>query len=96
MSVVAGADGCPGGWICIRLDTQTGEISSEMYRTAASLIEQAPEPVVLISTSPLDFRMPVVERATYGQEVSIVARRSSVFPSPIRRAIACESQRKRA
>ena len=38
MTTIGGADGCPGGWICVERDTVTGEISAMLPTTAALVI----------------------------------------------------------
>jgi hypothetical protein len=37
MTTIGGADGCPGGWICVERDTITGEIFAEVLPTTREL-----------------------------------------------------------
>jgi predicted RNase H-like nuclease len=47
MTVVAGADGCRRGWICLRKDLQTALITADLYQTAHALIHHGAALVIL-------------------------------------------------
>jgi predicted RNase H-like nuclease len=51
--IIAGADGCRAGWICVTRDQDTGAIRSGVYPKANALIFQEPEPVVLALDVPI-------------------------------------------
>ena len=53
MRIIAGADGCRAGWICVTQDQDTGVIRSGVYPDANALIFQEPEPVVLALDIPI-------------------------------------------
>ena len=81
---VGGADGCPGGWICIAKNLETGELSWNLYPDAQTLIEQTPTPLVLAIDIPIGLM------DSGGRECDQMARKllrgraSCVFSAPIR------------
>ena len=38
MARLAGVDGCPGGWLCIGLDTDMNDFRVDIFYTAADLL----------------------------------------------------------
>jgi predicted RNase H-like nuclease len=81
-------DGCPAGWICITRDLAAGRIGSACYSTAAELIAQQPRPAVLAVDMPIglpDAGWRACDRLA--RDLLGRARRSSVFPAPIRPAL---------
>jgi predicted RNase H-like nuclease len=88
MPLVAGVDGCPGGWICVARDTETGEISANLFGTAADLVSQRPCPEVIAIDIPIgltDAGQRLCDRQARGLLGG--TRQRSVFPSPIRPAL---------
>jgi len=87
MPIVAGADGCPGGWICLTKDTNTGAIASLFYPTAQALIFQNPMPAILMIDIPIGLtngpgrQCDTMARQLLGQ------RHVCVFSAPIRPAL---------
>lgn len=85
MTVVAGADGCRSGWICIRKDLDTCTISDDAYETADALIHHQPAPAVLAIDIPIGLcsdgarHCDRLARQHLGR-----LRSSSVFPAPLR------------
>lgn len=82
---VAGVDGCPAGWLCIRRDLVSGEISSEIYADASALIRATQDVAVLTIDIPIGIP------DTGQRECEVIARQmlgpgraSSVFPTPVR------------
>ena len=96
MAHIAGVDGCKGGWIAIRKDVRSGEISSEVYSSGRQLFSQSPNVRVLALDIPIGLtdsgprRCDILARQMLGQP-----RGSSVFPAPIRSALTA-SDRKEA
>ena len=87
MPTYAGADACPGGWVCLSRDPAAGEISAAVYPTARALIDQQPVPAVLTIDIPIGLP-PSHHRACDVEALRLIGRRrSSVFPAPIRPAI---------
>ncbi len=89
MAHILGVDGCKGGWIAIRKDIGSGEISSEVYSSGELLINQSTTPHVLALDIPIGLtdsgprQCDILARKMLGQP-----RGSSVFPAPIRPALA--------
>ena len=88
MALIAGVDGCKAGWIAIRLDTNSGECSSEIFSSASQLINQSHDHEALA----LD--IPIGLTNSGPRQCDLLARRmlgprrgSSVFPAPIRPAL---------
>jgi len=88
MAWVAGADGCKGGWIRASRETASGELRFDVCAEAPLLLRTAPSPQVL----GIDIPIGLPERGTRACEQEARAllgpRRSSVFPAPIRPALA--------
>lgn len=86
--LVAGVDGCKGGWLCLTRDTVTGEIASAVYPAAQALFIQQPAPSVLC----IDIPIGLCDRGSRDCDVTarifVGARRSSVFPAPLRPMLA--------
>jgi predicted RNase H-like nuclease len=83
MTMVAGADGCKGGWICIRKEGRS--LSANVYPTADDLIQQLPAPTILAIDIPIGLssdgsrECDRLARSCLGR-----VRGSSVFPAPLR------------
>ncbi len=77
MRVVAGVDGCPGGWLCITRDLTNGTIESVVYPNAHALINQKSPPMIiavdkrltqqLLSKSARTARLPIPSRSPQRQ-----------------------------
>lgn len=92
MTTIGGADGCPGGWICVERDTVTREIFAEVLPTTAALRDRARHLAVLTVDIPIGLS------ETGPRDCDVEARRlltslrgSSVFPAPVRPAIDASS-----
>src|SRR4051812_33554086 len=93
MALVAGVDGCPGGWLCITRDGESGMIGSEVYPDPESLMNQQPRPVFLAVDMPIG----LVEscwRACDREARRLLGapRMNSVFSAPIRPALDSATQ----
>lgn len=88
MPLIGGADGCPAGWIVVEQDTGTGDLQSRVVRGIEELFGDARELAVLA----IDIPIGLTESGP--RECDVLARRrirprsSSVFPAPIRPALA--------
>src|SRR5437764_4472408 len=88
MTFLAGADGCKGGWIVVYKKVGESTIHSCVVHTIEDLFESVHDLAVLAIDIPIGLT------ETGARECDIVARReigprrSSVFPAPIRPAIA--------
>ena len=92
-TLVAGVDGCPGGWICVVRDAETGEVSSTLFRTAAALVSRQPCPEVIAIDIPIGLTE-AGQRACDQRARGLLGgtRQRSVFPSPIRAALHAASR----
>jgi predicted RNase H-like nuclease len=87
MPIIAGADGCRHGWICVAKETATGTITSRLYPDARSLIFQIPTPDILMIDIPIGLsdrdgrQCDAMARALLGN------RHVCVFSAPIRPAL---------
>lgn len=83
-----GVDGCKGGWIAIRKDIGSGEISAAVHAAGVQLINQSTTPDVLALDIPIGLtdsgprQCDILARKMLGQP-----RGNSVFPAPIRPAL---------
>lgn len=88
LGIVAGADGCHAGWICLTLDQPSGELGAALHSTAQALLFQQPEPLMLAIDMPIGLpeRGP---RACDREARKHLGRprAASVFPAPIRPAL---------
>jgi predicted RNase H-like nuclease len=87
MPVVAGVDGCKRGWLCIRLNVDTGSIDAGCFNTGVELIHQDPPPAIIAIDIPIG--LPSCGKRVCDQRARQVLgpRQRSVFPAPIRPAI---------
>jgi predicted RNase H-like nuclease len=93
MAIVAGVDGCRGGWICITKDVSTGLLRSARYPDATALIAQQPRSAILAVDMPIGL-VPGCWRACDLEARNLLGpkRRNSVFSAPIRSALDAKSQ----
>lgn len=93
MSFIAGVDGCRAGWLCIWKDIETGKTSHQVFPYAHDLIHQIPMPSVIAIDIPIGLtdagkrECDCQARKLLGQP-----RGTSVFPAPIRPALAAKSR----
>jgi predicted RNase H-like nuclease len=93
MSIIAGVDGCPGGWICIVKDQETGAVTSAVYPTAEDLFSHTPTPEVLAIDIPIGLTEAGPRQCDQeARKLLGTPRRSSVFPVPIRPALEVQSR----
>jgi len=93
VALVAGVDGCPGGWLCVTRDDASGVIASALYPTATALVTQDPCPKLLAIDIPIG--LTDAGRRRCDEEARRLlggVRRNSVFPAPIRPALAAVSR----
>jgi predicted RNase H-like nuclease len=90
--LVAGVDGCHGGWLCLLLDTSNGKTEIRYLREFAAFLRQEPKPKVIAIDIPIglwekgDRPCDKKARALLGWP-----RRCSVFPPPPRSALRAKS-----
>lgn len=91
MSLVAGADGCPGGWIIVLRDPEHGTVRADFAPTFRQLLRRTSE----AETVGVDIPIGLLDRAQPGgRECDRAARRllgpgrsASVFSPPVRPAL---------
>ena len=82
--ILRGVDGCPAGWIAASLDLETGKVTGEVFKDAASLLR---DPRAVVTTIDIPIGLPSRDRSRSvdGEARRLLgARRSSVFPAPPR------------
>ncbi len=87
MAIVAGADGCGGGWICVTLDTETGVLASGLYGNAGALVHQVPTPAILMVDIPIGLTQEQGRVCDEQARGLLGPRHVCVFPAPIRPAL---------
>jgi predicted RNase H-like nuclease len=89
-SVVAGVDGCPGGWIVATSD-QGGSLTLRVVGAFAEVLLAAPRPDVVAVDIPIGLPDLGARACDVEARRLLGARRSSVFPAPIRPALSARS-----
>lgn len=88
MSVLAGVDGCPAGWICIRKDLDSGALASQIYVVASDLFDHQPAPDVIAIDIPIGLSESQPRFCDVAaRQVLSPHRHTSVFPAPLRAAL---------
>ena len=92
MGWIAGADGCRTGWFRVARNRATGELRFDLIRDAAGLLARPPQPELLALDIPIGLpskgarACDLAARRLLGK-----SRSSSVFPAPVRPALAARS-----
>jgi predicted RNase H-like nuclease len=85
MNTIGGADGCPGGWVCVERDTITGDIFSEVLPTTRQLLERGRSLAVLTVDIPIGLTDAEPRECDLQARHLLTSKRSSsVFPAPVR------------
>ena len=93
MAIIAGVDGCREGWICITKNLATGIIGSGVYAHAKSLFCQDPLPDIIAIDIPIGLTEKDPRQCDKeARKLLGSARRSSVFPAPIRPALGAKNR----
>ena len=87
MAIVAGVDGCKGGWFCAAKDAGTDSIWFGVYDNAKLLLQQQPEPLIIAIDIPIGLPEAGPRMCDIEARKLLGPRRSSVFPAPIRPAL---------
>jgi len=90
---VAGVDGCKTGWFCALRDTETGKLCFQLVANAAGLVQLRHEAAIVA----IDIPIGLPERGSRACDVAARQRLgrprgSSVFPAPIRPALAARTR----
>jgi predicted RNase H-like nuclease len=89
---VAGADGCKRGWFRAARETGSGELRFDVFREASELLRAPPSPRVLGLDIPIGLPKSGARACDLEARLVLGARRSSVFPAPIRPALRAETR----
>ena len=84
---VAGADGCKRGWFRASRETGSGELRFHVFREASELLRAAPSPRVLGLDIPIGLPKSGARSCDLEARAVLGARKSSVFPAPLRSAL---------
>lgn len=88
--LVAGVDGCPGGWACVTVDPETGGASFSLHAGFAAFAASLPADAVMAVDMPIglpEFVGPGGRGPEAALRPLLGARQSSVFSVPSRRAV---------
>jgi len=91
MPIIAGADGCPAGWIVIEEDTTSHEIESRVTARIEDVFANGRDVAVLAIDIPIGLTESGARQCDLLARRQLGPRASSVFPAPIRPALASES-----
>lgn len=88
MALLAGVDGCPAGWICIRKESGSDALAAQIFAVTVDLLDQQPEPLVIAIDIPIGLSTAQPRFCDVAaRKVLSPLRHSSVFPAPIRAAL---------
>ncbi len=81
MAIVAGIDGCPTGWVCVSLDTETRAVTVQILSHIEAIL-----PTFAIAMIDIPIGLPNAGARECDTQVRrmLKSRGSSVFPAPIR------------
>ncbi len=82
--VIAGVDGCPGGWYLVQARLEGGAVEGRVCRSFAELLQTLPPSALIAVDMPIGL-LDAGARACDVQARALLGRRgSSVFPAPLR------------
>jgi predicted RNase H-like nuclease len=87
MTLIAGIDGCPAGWICLVENLDTGTVSSALYRSARELVYQTPSPALMMIDIPIGLPEAGTRQCDNEARRLLGSRHMTIFPAPIRPAL---------
>jgi predicted RNase H-like nuclease len=92
MAWLAGVDGCPRGWFRICRDTASGELAFGVLDSVSALVTERPRPTVVALDMPLGLPVSGARACDRAARACLGPRRTSVFPAPVRAALAARSR----
>ncbi|MBL8199872.1 MAG: DUF429 domain-containing protein [Chromatiales bacterium] len=103
MGHAAGADGCRGGWLCVKREGDSASLRASVHPTAGQMLESLGGNAVLCIDIPIGLTDAGPRTCDLEARALLGRRGSSVFPAPIRPMLkagsygeACEIGRQRA
>jgi predicted RNase H-like nuclease len=91
--VLAGVDGCHSGWVVATTGPGEGPVALHAVRQIAEVLLSTPMPDVVAIDIPIGLPDSGARKCDLEVRRLLAQRRSSVFPAPIRRALAANSYR---
>ncbi len=88
---LAGVDGCSAGWIRVARNTRSGEVRVDLLRDVDEIASAPPRPRVVAIDMPIGLPDAHDRACDREARARLGARRSSVFPVPIRATLAAAS-----
>ena len=92
MALVAGVDGCPGGWLCVIFDTDIGFRDVIIYSSADEMLDLEPKPSALAVDMPIGLSEAATRSCDKLAKRRLGARHMCVFYAPTRRALIAPSR----
>ena len=92
MPLVAGVDGCPGGWLCVTFDTDIGFRDVIIYPSADEMLDLEPKPSVRAVDMPIGLSEAATRSCDKLAKRRLGARHMCVFYAPTRRALIAPSR----
>ena len=92
MALLAGVDGCPGGWLCVTLDTEAGFRDATIYASADQLLAAQPTPEVVAVDMPIGLPFAGQRLCDCRARQRLGKRWMCVFDVPTRRALLAPSR----
>ena len=92
MALIAGVDGCPGGWLCIALDTDTNAFEANIFPTASELVVCYTQMSVLAIDMPIGLTQSGIRHCDKLAKDRLGNRHMCVFYAPTRAALFAPSR----
>jgi predicted RNase H-like nuclease len=92
MAWLAGVDGCPRGWFRICRETTSGELAFDVLDSVSALVTETPRPAIVALDMPVGLPASGRRACDGAARARLGARRSSVFPAPVRAALIASSR----
>jgi predicted RNase H-like nuclease len=92
MATIYGLDATRRGWIAVRQDTESGEISWRRALHIGALLEEQPRPAVIAVDVPIGLPEDGARSCDVEARRAVGPRRNSVFPAPLRKVLLAANQ----
>jgi len=92
MTQIAGVDGCPGGWLCITLDSETDAVTANIFPTARQLLAFNPHIEAMAIDMPIGLPHSGRRRCDKLAKNALGNRHVCVFYAPTRDALSSPSR----
>ncbi|HWP02475.1 MAG TPA: DUF429 domain-containing protein [Gemmatimonadaceae bacterium] len=92
MATIYGSDATRRGWIAVRQDTDTGELSWRRVLHLGALLEEHPRPAAIAVDVPIGLPEDGPRACDVEARRMVGPRRNSVFPAPLRKVLLAANQ----